>query len=170
MTYMATRPKRRMKYPPGSANLAAVDYVLEAIQPAGACDGGKWLRGVQLRNHAAVDELTKGRGTRDALTTVLQMHNMTRALLLNGFGIDLSGVVLASDAAIKAIIGRVQTTRSYTLYASEILALRDLMALHDAQMDVATVRDVNDARNDALNDFKGGNFTRMSTKFLGDPP
>lgn len=165
---MATRPKRRMKYPPGTAFADPLGYVLDSIKPADQAEDGKWLLDVKMKNHSAVTEFVHGRGTKGSLSAILQMHNMARALLLNGFGVDLTNIILDSDAAIKAIMARKQTKNSYTLKASEIQALNALLELHDAQMEVCTVGDITKARNDALREHANGNCVRLSTKYLGE--
>lgn len=97
---MATRPKRKMKYPPGSAFADPLGYVLDSIKPASQAEDGKWLLECKMKNHSAVTEFVHGRGTKGSLTAILQMHNMARALLLNGFGVDLTNIILDSDKAI----------------------------------------------------------------------
>lgn len=165
---MATRPKRKMKYPPGSAFADPLGYVLDSIKPASQAEDGKWLLDCKMKNHSAVTEFVHGRGSKGSLTAILQMHNMARALLLNGFGVDLTNIILDSDTAIKAIVARKQTKDSFTLKASEILALNALLELHDAQMEVCTVGDIMKARSDAIREFNSGNCVRLSTKYLGD--
>jgi len=153
-----------MKYPPGSAREALLNS-----RPISKAADGAWLNAINLKNHSAVTELVQGRGGMEHLRTVMHMHNTTRALLLMGFGVDLADIILNSDKAIKDIVGRVQTKGSYTLYASEILALNAILELHDAQMKVATIGEVNQAISNTEKEYLSGNCIRFSTKYIGEP-
>lgn len=165
---MRSKPRRRMKYPPGARLLDPVGYAVESVQPVSMAGDGSWLTSIRMRNHSAVTDLIQGRGNRDMVKTVIAMHNMARQMLLDGFGIDLYDTILNSDEAIKTLVARVQRTGSYTLKSEEIRAFNALLELHDAQLDVATTGDVTRSHRAAELAFKQGNFTRLSTKFTQD--
>ena len=166
---MASKPKRRMKYPPGSAVANPIAYVIDGFKPVGQAEEGQWLQEVLMKNHSAITEFVHGRGNREHLSTLVRVHNMTRALLLMGFGEDLYDIVLRSDEVIQGIAKRKQLKNTYTLYATEITALNDLIGLHDAQMEVATIRDVNNAVKRHLKEMAQGGHIQLSTKFIGEP-
>lgn len=121
-----------------------------------------------MKNHSAVLEFIHGRGNRGCLNAIVQMHNMARSLLLNGFGVDLTSIILESGDAIKAIAERKKLKDSYVLNAFEINALNSLLELHDAQLEVATVRDIEMARQHSINDFNRGHCHKLPSKFIGE--
>jgi hypothetical protein len=157
-----------MKYPPGSRILDPVAWVIENVSPVSQHDD--WLLNIKLKNHSAVDALMKGHGNRQALTDVVAMFNMTRSMMLRGFGVDLTSIILDAERAIPEYTRRIQLTRSYTLKPHEITALKALLELHDAQMEVATVGEVHAALEHARREFQGGKCTRLSTQYIGDLP
>lgn len=159
---MASKPKRRMKYPPGCARIDIVDLVLEKLSPIDAAENGRWLAEVRLKNHSAVTEFVRGRGNRGNMEYLVQMHNMARGLMLAGFGADLASIVLASDSALQAIAARVRAGGSFTLYGNEIEALNALLELHDAQLSVATIGDVDRAYQKLNAEFRGGKRNKIS--------
>lgn len=166
---MRSKPRRRMKYPPGARLLDPVGYAVESVQPVAMAGDGSWLNGIRMRNHSAVTDLIQGRGNRDMVKTLIAMHNMARQMLLDGFGIDLSEIILNSDEAIKTLVARVQRTGGYTLKSEETRAFSALLELHDAQLDVATTGDVTRSHRAAEMSFKQGNFTQLSTRFIEEP-
>jgi hypothetical protein len=103
------------------------------------------------------------------LRDVVAMFNMSRSLLLMGFGVDQTDIILTAEKGIREYTERIQKTGSYTLKASEITMLKDLLELHDAQMEVVTVGDVQKAIDNAKREFQGGKCTRLSTKYIGEP-
>ena len=164
---MASKPPRKMKYPPGARLADPIGFVLETLSPVKDAEGGKWITALKLRNTSAIGTLMQGNGTKAVLTDVVAAYNLSRALMLNGFGVDLFDIVLKAEESIRGLTERIQRTQSYTLYASEIAALKDLMELHDAQIDVATVGDIQKALERAKREWKSGNFTRISTTYIG---
>ena len=159
---MATKPRRHMKYPPGCARLDTMEMVQESLAPIGAAEDGRWLAEVRLKNHSAVTEFVRGRGNKGNMEYIVQMHNMTRGLILAGFGVDLTSIVLDSEKVIQAIAARVRAKGTFTLYANEIEALNALLELHDAQLSVATIGDLDRAYKKLKAEFRGGKHHRLS--------
>lgn len=166
---MRSKPKKRMKYPPGARLTNPVQWVLENISPVNTAEHGQWLVHLNLRNHSAIGALMEGNGTKPILRDVVAMFNMSRSLLLMGFGVDQTDIILTAEKGIREYTERIQKTGSYTLKASEITMLKDLLELHDAQMEVVTVGDVQKAIDNAKREFQGGKCTRLSTKYIGEP-
>ena len=159
---MATKPKRKMKYPPGCARTDTMELVQENLSPINCADHARWLRELRLRNHSAVTEFVRGRGSKGSMECILQMHNMTRGMVLMGFGVDLTSIILDSEKVLQAIAARVRKTGSFTLYANEIAAINALLELHEAQLDVATVGDVDRAYQKIKDEFRGGKRNKLS--------
>lgn len=157
-----------MKYPPGTVLLDTMAAVQESIRPVS--QHGSWVTDTKLRSHAAVAALMRGEGNRGHATIVIETFNMSRSLVLCGFGVDLTKVILDAQDAIKAFVARFQSIQRYTLTAQEINALRALLELHDAQLEVATVGDIDRALDLAKREFRGGKSTRLSTKPIGALP
>ena len=159
---MATKPRRKMKYPPGSARTDTMELVQENLSPINCADHARWLRELRLRNHSAVTEFVRGRGSKGSMECILQMHNMTRGMVLMGFGVDLTSIILDSEKVLQAIAARVRKTGSFTLYANEIAAINALLELHEAQLDVATVGDLDRAYQKIKAEFRGGKRNQLS--------
>jgi hypothetical protein len=100
---------------------------------------------LKIKNHAALESLTKGRAAYPEIDTLISMVNMTEAFARLGFGQDYSDVVRDGLQALRGVGKRGAASGSFVLKAHEMNALNSVMELHDAQMDVVTLKDMDAA-------------------------
>ena len=100
---------------------------------------------LKIKNHAALEALTKGNATRADIDTLVAMVNMSEAFARLGFGDAYSDVVLAGLQALRHVGKRGAVSGSFILKAHEMNALNTAMELHDAQMEVVTLKDMDAA-------------------------
>jgi hypothetical protein len=132
--------RKRSKYRPRPVLVNPVAYVIESNQPAtGNPDAIMVLR---IRNHAALEALVRGRATRADLDVLTAVSNITEALHQLGFGGDYRDVCVDGREAILGVVYRAATIGRFTPTGLEIQKLNLLMELHDAQLEIVTVRDV----------------------------
>lgn len=140
---MPTSAKPRRKYRPKPVLADPVGYVVEGVQPVAS--HGSYLVDLLLKNHSAMETLLKGTATKKHMDTLIAMHNVTEALYRMGFGRDYSDCIVRGKAALLDLCGRGAKTGRFVCRAPEIQAMNDLMELHDAQMAVITVSDMQKA-------------------------
>jgi hypothetical protein len=73
------------------------------------------------------------------------MGNITEAFARMGFGADYSDVVKQGLLALRAVGARGAESGRFVLKASEMTALNEFMELHDAQMEVVVLKDMDAA-------------------------
>lgn len=100
---------------------------------------------LKIKNHGAMETLTKGLATRTDIDTLISMVNMTEAFARLGFGTDYSDVVRDGLQALRDVGKRGAASGSFVLKAHEMNALNAAMELHDAQMEVVTLKDMDAA-------------------------
>lgn len=100
---------------------------------------------LKIKNHGAMETLTKGLAKRADIDTLIAMVNMTEAFARLGFGSDYSDVVRDGLQALRDVGKRGVTSGSFVLKAHEMNALNTAMELHDAQMEVVTLKDMDAA-------------------------
>lgn len=132
--------RKRSKYKPRAVLANPVAYVLEGLTPVAAHDS--YLVDLKIKNHGAMAALTRGQATRADMDILIAMSNMIEALWTLGFGKDYTEIMCAGQAALIEVGRRGLTSGKFILRASEMTALNELMELHDAQMDVVTVGDI----------------------------
>lgn len=139
--------RKRSKYRPKPVLANTIGFVLEGMQPAANVDGGSYLLDLKIKNHDAIDALRRGEATKAQMDTLIAMNNMTEALFRMGFGTEYGAVVAEGYSTMKEVCCRFARDGRVTLYPRELIALNAHLELHDAQMDVITVKDVERAVN-----------------------
>jgi len=117
--------------------------VLESISPVASHTA--FMLDLKIKNHGAMSLLTKGNATRFDIDTLIAMVNVTEAFARLGFGSDYSDIVRDGLQALRDVGKRGVVSGSFILKAHEMNALNSVMELHDAQMEVVTLKDMDAA-------------------------
>ena len=134
--------RKRSKYRPRQL-VNPLAYVLESITPVAKHES--YLVDLEIKNHAAMAALTRGQATRDDIDALIGMVNVAEALYRMDFGREYGDVVQAGLDALHAVAKRGAASGRFILRAEEMSALNTIMELHDAQMRVITVGDMDRA-------------------------
>lgn len=153
--------KKRSKYRPKGVLINPLAYVLESLKPVKHHDSH--LIDLKIKNHGAMDALTKGRAVRGDMDVLINMVNVTEALYRLGFGEDYGDVVNRGLDALHDVGSRGVQTGRFILKAHEMSHLNLVMELHDAQMDVITVKDMERAVDLVNKEFDQRKMRRMKT-------
>lgn len=156
---MPTSKKPRKAYKPKPVRLDAVDYVLQSVKPLAKHDN--YLAELKLTNHSAMTELVQGRATRAHINILIGMSNMIEGLWRLGFGKEYEYLLTQGQAALKTLTDRAAGLGRYVATGPEIVALNAYMELHDAQLEVVTVKDVERALDLARRIQASGRVTRL---------
>ena len=135
--------RKRSKYRPKHVLSNPLGYVLESISPVAS--HASFMLDLKIKNHGALETLTKGKAKHTDIDTLISMVNMTEAFARLGFGKDYSDVVRDGLQALRDVGKRGAASGSFVLKAHEMNALNSVMELHDAQMDVVTLKDMDKA-------------------------
>lgn len=156
---MPSSAKPRKKYRPKPVMLNTIQYVAESVLPVERHEG--YLVNLKLRNELAMEALLKGRATRQEVSDLIAMSNICEALVRMGFGADYKDEAVAGREAIIRITHRATVLQRYVATGPETNQLRTLMELHDAQMAVITVRDMEKAINLAKKELDSGKALKL---------
>jgi hypothetical protein len=137
--------RKKSKYKPKPVLQNPLGFVLENITPITQHED--YLLNLQLKNSSAMERLLKGKADKKDMNTLIAMSNITEALQLMGFGADYKEVGIDGREALIGIIMRAVKIQRFTPTGKEIQSLNMLMELHDAQMDVITVKVMDEAVN-----------------------
>lgn len=135
--------RKRSKYKPKPMLANPLGYVLENIAPVAKHDS--YLIDLKIKNSGAMHALLRGEATRGDMDTLVAMSNITEALYQLGFGKEYGDVCVGGREAILSIVHRATTLHRFVPTGPEITQLNDLMELHDAQMEIITVKDMENA-------------------------
>ena len=135
--------RKRSAYRPRQVLQNPLAFVLENITPITQHEN--YLLDLQLKNSSAMQNLLQGRADKRDMNTLIAMSNITELLQEMSFGKGYENVCVDGREALIGIIMRAVKIKRFTPTGAEIQALNTLMELHDAQMDVITVKDMDDA-------------------------
>lgn len=135
--------RKRSKYRPKGVIFNPIAYVMESMTPV--AEHNSYLIDLKIKNHGAMTALTQGQATRKDIDTLIPMANICEALYRMGFGTEYADVIHTGLDALHAVGKRGVTTGKFILKSEEMNALNTLMELHDAQMEVITVKDMEKA-------------------------
>jgi len=137
--------RKKSKYKPRQVLQNPLGFVLENITPITQHED--YLLNLQLKNSSAMERLLQGKATKKDMNTLIAMSNITEALQMMGFGTEYKEVAVDGREALIGIIMRAVKILRFTPTGKEIQSLNMLMELHDAQMDVITVKSMDEAIN-----------------------
>lgn len=132
--------RKRSKYRPKGVRLDVMGYVKENMTPVTQHES--FAINLKLTNHAAMADLTRGKATKQDINTLINALNVMESLWRLGFGKEYRDVVDDGLRALRSVGKRGLETGSFVLRSSEMEALNTAMELHDAQLEVITVRDM----------------------------
>lgn len=132
--------RKRSKYRPKGIIENPLSYVLESVKTVAS--HSSYLLDLRIKNSAAMASLMQGKADKADIDVLVAMSNIVEALYLLGFGKEYGEVAIGGREAILRIVHRAVEIKRFTPTAADIAALNDLMELHDAQMDVITIGDM----------------------------
>ncbi len=135
--------RKRSRYRPKPQYANPVEAVLEKLMPVRAHT--TYLLDLKIRNHGSMAALMRGQATSADMGNLIAMNNIVEALFRLGFGREYEHVMVNGYKTLKEVGRRFLLDKRVTLYAHEINALNLHMELHDAQMEVITVQDMDKA-------------------------
>jgi hypothetical protein len=155
--------KKRSKYRPRPVLVNPLGYVLESMKPVAHHD--QYLIDLKIKNNQAMVALLRGEAVYSDIGTLIAMSNIVEALYKLGFGDEYKDVTVDGREAIISIVHRATDIKRFTPTGLEIQALNLLMELHDAQMDVITIKDMERALDYIklkMNQHKATRLPRMN--------
>jgi hypothetical protein len=123
-----------------------LDFVLRGLQPVRELEGV--LTNVQLKNHVALESVRRGQAEKHDIDILIGALNMAEALAINGKGSDWRQELREGQDALHALAQK-GVERGYHFIATgmQLTAINQAMEIHDAQMEEATVIDIEKAED-----------------------
>ena len=123
-----------------------IAYVMSGLVPMANLKDQ--LIALQLKNHLALEALRTGQAVKDDIDTIISAFNITEALAKHKIGEDYKvEIKQAQDALYNCAKRGVERNYSFVMTGPEIKAINFVMELHDEQLHVATVKDIEIAVN-----------------------
>jgi hypothetical protein len=151
--------RKRSKYRPKGVRLDTVAYVVSGMHRVDQVeDAGIALK---IKNHAALAAVVQGKAERDDIDVLIAALNMTEAFCIMGIGSDWRTEVRHALDCLHAMSVRGLTSGRFILTGLEMKAINLAMDIHDAQLETATVRQMEQAIDLVVKTIKHGKARRI---------
>ena len=138
--------KKRSKYRPKGVILDTLTYVKSGLVPMANLKDQ--LIALQLKNHLALEALRTGKAIKEDIDTIINAFNITEALTKQDIGQDYKAEIKEAQNALYECAKRgVERNYNFVMKGTEIKAINFVMQLHDEQLQIATVKDLELATN-----------------------
>ena len=135
--------RKRSKYRPKGVRLDAVSWVINGMKPVTVAKDE--ILTLRIKNHIAPDVLRTGGGGKSDMDVVIAALNMTEALARLRIGGELSDQIRAGRDALYALATRGARLGRFVFTGPELQAINLAMEIHDAQLDVCTIAELENA-------------------------
>lgn len=135
--------RKRSKYRPRDRLINPVAYVVEGLKPVKEYDS--YLMDLKIKNHGAMMALTRGQADRSQIDFLVNMSNSAEALCIMGFKQEYVDLIIEGSDALLQVGRRGAKTEKFVLKSDEMNAINLLMQIHDEQMEMITVKDMEKA-------------------------
>lgn len=132
--------KRNKKYKPKPVLTNPLGYVMEGMVPVTSY--GDYLVDLNIKHHNALAQLTRGEAEKVHIDTLISGANMTEALFRLDIGREYAEVMREGQDALYAVASRGAVHGRFILKAEEMQAINMMFELHDAQLSIATIKDI----------------------------
>lgn len=131
--------RKRSKYRPKGVIVDTMRHVITGMQRLDDADSRHHALTLRLKNHASLEAMFKGKGTRDDIDVLIASMNVAEALAIHGLGDQFRAEITAAQNAIYAMSRRGIERQRFLFTGPEMQQMREGMEVHDAQLDACTV-------------------------------
>jgi hypothetical protein len=140
--------RKRSKYRPKGVIMDTMTWVRAGMKRVDQISAGTTLK---IRNHDAMNNMRLGQATRREIDAIIDAMNVAEALADQGIGEDWKPEIRAAQDAMLTLARRgVANGMRFIAKGEELKALNLCMEIHDAQLEVVTVKQLEVAMDDVL--------------------
>jgi hypothetical protein len=133
--------RKRSSYRPRVVRYDNMAHVRAGLEPMTADAGQFYL--LMIKSHDALDLLVHGTATRAQMELLTNICNITSALAKQGYGANWLPEIHAGEEALFALSRRGMSNDQHFVGTDyELNAVRDLIDVHDAQLEVITIQEM----------------------------
>jgi hypothetical protein len=110
---------------------------------------------LKIKNHESLECLRKGEATRIDIDTIISAFNIAEALARMKIGDDYAADIKAGQDALLAVAKRgVSRDEKFILKAAELTAIMLVAEIHDAQLEITTIGELEKAMDIVTKEIK----------------
>ena len=136
--------RKKSKYKPKGVRLDATTWVINGFR--NISETGDAVLHLKIKNHESLECLRKGEATRMDIDAIISAFNMAEALARMQIGDDYAAEIKAGQDALLDVAKRgVNRDDRFVLKAAELSAINLVMEIHDAQLEITTIGELEKA-------------------------
>lgn len=144
--------RKRSKYRPKGVIRDTMTWVQAGMKRVDAISAGTTLK---IRNYDAINNLRLGAATRREIDAIIDAMNVAEALCKRSVGGDwLPEIQAAQDSLLELARRGVANDMRFIVRGEELKALNLGMEIHDAQLEAVTVRELELAMDDVMENLR----------------
>lgn len=135
--------RKSSKRKPKGIRLDNMRWVVNGMKPV--AEAKDVILNLRIKNHSALDVLRTGCGGTSEMDTIISAFNITEALARLRIGNELHEQIRAGQDALYALATRGARLKRFVFTGPELQAVNLVMEIHDAQLDVCTISELEKA-------------------------
>lgn len=136
--------RKKSKYKPKGVRIDATTWVINGFR--NISETGDAVLHLKIKNHESLECLRKGEATRMDIDAIISAFNMAEALARMQIGDDYAAEIKAGQDALLDVAKRgVNRDDRFVLKAAELSAINLVMEIHDAQLEITTIGELEKA-------------------------
>ena len=145
--------RKRSKYKPKGVRLDVATWVINGFKPVSAT--GSAVLDLKIKNHSALEALRTGQAKRYDIDSIISALNVSEALSRLGIGHEYKDEIKEGQDALLELSRRgINREDRFVAKASELTAINYVMELHDAQLEITTIAQLEKALDIVMNEIK----------------
>ena len=130
--------RKKSKYKPKGVRLDAITWVINGFKPVSAT--GSAVLDLKIKNHSALEALRTGQAKRYDIDSIISALNVSEALSRLGIGHEyMDEIKQGQDALLELSRRGINRDDRFVAKAAELTAINYVMELHDAQLEITTI-------------------------------
>jgi hypothetical protein len=136
--------RKRSKYKPKGVRLDNMAWIKQGMQPM---RDNEHITSLRIKNHAALLDMTQGRGSRDNIDVLIAAMNVAEALyrVNPDLGLQYCVEIRAAQDAIVTMSRRGLEKGKFLFTGPELQAMNLGMQVHDAQLETCNIAELEKA-------------------------
>jgi hypothetical protein len=114
------------------------------------------LTDLNIKNHAALYMIVTGAGTKYDVNKLMSCVNVANIMSQQGIGKDYRNDIILARDAMQSLGRRFAKLGKFEFVTDELAVMNHFMAIHDAQLEVARIIDVERAYDEVYRRLKHG--------------
>jgi hypothetical protein len=141
-----------------------VTWVINGFKPVSTT--GSAVLDLKIKNHSALEALRTGQAKRYDIDSIISALNVSEALSRLGIGEDYAKEIKDSQDALLALSRRgIERGDRFVAKASEYFSINYAMQLHDAQLEITTIAQLEKAVDIVMNEIKSRKAKVIEERF-----